>query len=190
MAAITHAQGAIHSRLFMHRLGLWTFFFGETFLFGTVISSRYYLLGFERPEALNQLLGLGITALLLLSSLTAYRAETAAEHEDHGGFKLNMMLTILMGVLFMFGVGYEWYEAYRPGHFPPSSIFGTVFFTTTGIHATHVFSGVILLTIIFLKGRRPGRFTSGSYWGVEGAVKYWHFVDVAWVFIYPTLYLV
>ena len=51
-------------------------------------------------------------------------------------------------------------------------------------------SGIILLIIVYVKGRKAGAFGSSNYWGVEGAVKYWHFVDVAWIFIYPTLYLV
>jgi cytochrome c oxidase subunit 3 len=59
----------------------------------------------------------------------------------------------------------------------------------TGIHAFHVLTGLIALTIVYRLGR-DGRFTHENYWGVEGTVKYWHFVDVAWVFIYPTLYLV
>ena len=75
------------------------------------------------------------------------------------------------------GVGVEWWEALE--HFPPSTDFGSVFFTTTGIHATHVLSGVIILGIVLFLGRRPGRYTSESYWGVEASVKYWHFVDVA-----------
>jgi len=52
-----------------------------------------------------------------------------------------------------------------------------------------VVSGLAALAVVYFLAR-DGRFTAGSYWGVEGTVKYWHFVDVAWVFIYPTLYLV
>ncbi len=59
----------------------------------------------------------------------------------------------------------------------------------TGIHASHVLSGIIVLALIYRRAR-PGVYGPGAYWGVEGAAKYWHFVDVAWVFIYPTLYLV
>ena len=59
----------------------------------------------------------------------------------------------------------------------------------TGIHATHVLSGVVILGLV-LKGARSRDYGPGDYWPVEGAVKYWHLVDVAWVFIYPTLYLV
>jgi cytochrome c oxidase subunit 3 len=90
-------------------------------------------------------------------------------------------------LVFAVGVGLEWSEAFH--FFPPSTAFGTVFFLLTGVHATHVLSGLIVLAIVWYLGR-DGRFSRGNYWGVEGAVKYWHFVDVAWVFIYPTLYLV
>lgn len=83
--------------------------------------------------------------------------------------------------------GIEWKGAIA--HFPPSSGFGTLFFIMTGIHAFHVMSGLICLAILYLLGRKES-FKAGGYWGVEGAVKYWHFMDVAWVVIYPTLYLV
>jgi cytochrome c oxidase subunit 3 len=176
-----------HDRLAINRLGLWLFLLSETFLFGVLLASRFYLQGTQRPSEMNQPLGLVISVVLVLSSLTAFRAETAASFGDQRRFRLNILFTIGLGVLFIGGVGIEWAEAFH--HFPPSSGFGTVFFTLTGVHAFHVLTGIILLALIYFLGR-DGRFTAGSYWGVEGAVKYWHFVDVAWVFIYPTLYLV
>ena len=175
------------SRLAVNRLGLWLFIISETFLFGAIISARYFLQGLDRPEELNQILGLTITIVLIGSGLTAYRAEIFAAHGDQKGFQRNLLATLGLGVLFMAGVGWEWKEAFA--HFPPGDGFGSLFFTTTGIHAFHVFTGLIALAIVYRLGR-DGRFTQGNYWGVEGSVKYWHFVDVAWVFIYPTLYLV
>ena len=175
------------TRAVINRMGLWLFILSETFLFGALLTSRYYLQGVSRPDEVDQLLGLGLTAILLLSSLTAYRAEASAAHGNQGGFSRNILATIALGLLFMVGVGYEWQQAFH--HFPPSTGYGTILFTTTGIHAFHVLTGVIALGFVYFLGRR-GRFTTGSSWGVEGTVKYWHFVDVAWVFIYPTLYLV
>ncbi len=187
MATVTGIQHSAEARLSLNRLGLWLFFGGETFLFGAIISTRFYLQGFQSPEDVNQPLGLAITSILLLSSLTAYRAETASANGDHSSFLRNLIATIAFGVLFLVGVGIEWFEAYE--HFPPSTGYGTVFFATTGIHATHVLSGLIILGLVLFLGHRRGRYTPESYWGVEASVKYWHFVDVAWVFIYPTLYL-
>jgi cytochrome c oxidase subunit 3 len=189
-AAPAHSAttGAHHpNRLAVNRLGLWLFIFSETFLFAAIISSRYFLLGLSRPEELNQILGLLITIILIGSSLTAYRAEVFAAHGNLQGLRRNLLATLGLGVLFVAGVVWEWKEAFE--HFPPHEGFGTLFFTTTGIHAFHVVTGMIALAIVYGLAR-DGRFTRGHYWGVEGSVKYWHFVDVAWVFIYPTLYLV
>jgi cytochrome c oxidase subunit 3 len=184
----THAHPQTHNTLAINRIGIWLFFLSESFLFGALIATRFYLRGMERSDHVDQVLGLAITVVLLLSSLTAYRAEVAAAHGDHRAFKLNLYATLILGLGFVAGVGYEWYLAFQ--HFPPSSAFGTIFFTTTGIHAFHVVTGIILLTVVAYLGRKPERFGPGHSWGVEGTIKYWHFVDVAWVFIYPTLYLV
>jgi cytochrome c oxidase subunit 3 len=190
MATSTEARSSYggFSHLAINHVGIWLFFTSETFLFGGLISARYYLRGFQTPDDVNQVLGLGITAVLLLSSLSAYRAETAIANGDHGRFIRNLLATIGLGVLFLVGVGVEWFEAYQ--HFPPSSAYGTVFFATTGVHAAHVLSGIVMLAMVYFLGRRRGRWGPEAYWGVEGSIKYWHFVDVAWVFIYPTLYLV
>ncbi|MBI2873295.1 MAG: heme-copper oxidase subunit III [Chloroflexi bacterium] len=188
MAVHAPAEARRHvSRLAINRLGLWLFLLSEGFLFAAIISSRYYLQGLNRPETLNQVLGLGITIVLIASSLSAYRAETSAAHGDQKGFSRNTLATIIFGALFLVGVSIEWREAFH--QFPPYTGFGTIFFTMTGIHAFHVLTGLLALGVVFFLGR-DGRFTKGASWGVEGTVKYWHFVDVAWVFIYPTLYLV
>lgn len=175
------------NRLHLNRVGLWLFILSETFLFGAFLSSRFYLHGFFRPAELNQFLGLVISIILVLSSLTAYRAEVASAHGDQRRFNRNILATISLGLIFLIGVGIEWREGFH--FFPPSTGYGTMFFTMTGFHAFHVLSGVIALTLVYFLGR-SGRFVTGSYWGVEGVVKYWHFVDVVWVLIYPTLYLV
>jgi len=184
------AVTALHAparRLRTRRAGLWLFFISEGFLFLALISSRYYLLGLFRPAELNQGLGVGITGVLLLSSLTAYRAEISIAWGDLPRCARNLLATILLGALFLVGVGLEWAEAFA--YFPPGDRFGTIFFTLTGMHGLHVLSGVVLLVGVYLHGRR-GRYDAKDYWPVEGAVKYWHYVDVVWVFIYPTLYLV
>ena len=175
------------SRLDINRVGLWLFLLSESFLFAALLSSRYFLQGVYIPDEVEQPLGLLLTGILLLSSLSAYRAEVSSAHSDLKSFRRNILFTIGLGLLFIAGVGFEWKLAFD--HFPPHTGYGTIFFTTTGIHAFHVITGLIALGIVYGLGRK-GRFSQGSNWGVEGTVKYWHFVDVAWVFIYPTLYLV
>lgn len=179
-----HAHGA-HSRLPINRLGIWLFFFSDALLFAMLAAARFYLTGTERPEELNQLLGLGITSVLLLSSLTAYRAETAFEHGNVGHGRAMLLATILMGTFFAVGVAFEWSIA----HWVPSDPFGTAFFSMTGMHALHVVSGVLFLLVIYIRAGK-GQFPVGNTWAVTSMVMYWHFVDVVWVFFYPTLYLV
>ncbi|MBI2918632.1 MAG: heme-copper oxidase subunit III [Chloroflexi bacterium] len=185
MAAAAKTRG--EDRVAIYRLGLWLFMGSESFLFLALLFSRFYLQGVQRPAELNQPLGLVISIVLLLSSLSAYRGETCAVYGDQAGFRRNILVTIGLGFLFLVGVGIEWSEGFH--FFPPSTGFGTVFFTLTGFHAFHVLTGVLALAAVLVRGRKV-QYGPGSYWAVEGAVKYWHFVDVAWVFIYPTLYLV
>ncbi|MBC8280206.1 MAG: heme-copper oxidase subunit III [Chloroflexi bacterium] len=178
---------AARKRRSLNRIGLWLFLLSETFLFSALLSSRFFLMGLSRPEELDQALGLGITMVLILSSLTAFRAETFAFHGKQKEFSQNMIFTLILGLIFMLGVGYEWSQAFD--HFPPSTGYGTLFFTLTGVHAFHVATGIIALAVVTWI-RRGGRGAGGHTWPVAGVVKYWHFVDVAWVFIYPALYLV
>ena len=174
-------------RLAINRLGLWLFFLSESFLFSALLVTRFYLQGVSRPAELNQSLGFAISFVLILSSLTAYRAETAIAQGAETMFRRNILYTILLGILFLAGVGLEWSEGFRL--FPPSHGFGTIFFTLTGFHAFHVFTGILALAVLLMP-RQKGRFTPDNHWGVEAIVKYWHFVDVVWVFIFPALYLV
>jgi cytochrome c oxidase subunit III len=184
LAVSGHAVHARHNRAAMNRAGLWLFFFSESIVFGLLLSSRFYLKGIER-EHVDQLLGLGITAILLLSSVTAFTAENAVEHGNSRLAHWMLLATMALGAIFALGVVYEWATA----EFNQREAFGTVFFAMTGLHATHVISGILML---FLAWRFvvKGRFTRESHWGVSGTVMYWHFVDVVWVFYYPALYLV
>ena len=171
-------------RLATNRLGLWLFILSESMLFIGLIVARFYLQGTYVPDEADQVIGLVITSILLASSFTAYRAEVFSRHDDQTQSQRNVLWTVLLGTAFLIGVGYEWAEALHA--FPPSTGFGTVFFTMTGIHAFHVLTGVLALGVILIHGRRK----PVGPWPVEATVKYWHFVDVVWVFFYPILYLV
>lgn len=184
-AAPAHATHGAHSRVAINRVGIWLFFFSDSLLFAVFAAARFYLSGTERPEALNQLLGLGITSVLLLSSLTAYRGETAFEHGNTAHGRTMLLATILLGTFFAVGVGFEWSTA----EWVPSDSFGTAFFSMTGMHALHVVTGILFLAVIYFRAGK-GHFENGNTWPVTAIVMYWHFVDVVWVFFYPTLYLV
>lgn len=168
----------------IRRAGLWFFFLSESLVFALLLASRFFLEGIGRGH-LDQVLGLLITSILLASSLTAFMAEAGIQNGNRKVFLWGISLTIAMGLVFAFGVGYEWYIA----EFSRQEVFGTIFFVMTGVHAAHVISGVLFLTMLLILGIK-GRFTADSHWAVSAIVMYWHFVDVVWVFFYPALYLV
>lgn len=185
-----HGHGEYHQDMSFqpraNRMGLWLFIFSECFLFGAFLSARYFTTGTERPEDLNQALALAVTVVLLLSSISAYMAETSIRYNYRRRFLIFTAATIAMGLLFLGGVAIELHEATL--HYPPGTAYGSSYFMLIGLHAFHVITGLIGLVIVLFLGVR-GYFGSTQYWGVEGVVKYWHFVDLAWVLIYPTLYL-
>lgn len=169
-----------------NRLGLWIFMISETFLFSAIISTRFITAGTDKPEHLNQELSLALTIVLLGSSISAYLAESAIASGNRRVFLNATRLTILLGLGFLAGVLFEWNEALT--HFPPSTIYGSVFFALVGLHAFHVLTGVLALAVVLNLGA-IGHYSAEDHWPVEGTVKYWHFVDLMWVIIYPTLYL-
>ena len=171
-----------------NRLGLWLFLVSDSFVFGGLMVMRINLLGLTRPE-LNQLLGLGVTSVLLISSFFMNRGETLMHNGDRKGFLLNTAITFVLGLGFLLGVVLvEWRLAIHEGLTPDSGPAGAAFFMMTGMHAFHVFTGLILLAIIMANGRR-GLYDEKNY-PVEAAAVYWHFVDVVWIFFYPALYLI
>lgn len=171
------------------RLGLWLFLLSDSFVFGGLAVARFNLLGFTRPH-LNQFLGLGVTSILLLSSFFMNRAESSMAHGDRRGFRVGIAVTLLLGVAFVAGVlGVEWPTAIAEGVSPSASAAGAVFFMMTGMHALHVITGLIFLSIVWRNGSR-GLYSADRHWAVEAAAVYWHFVDVVWIFFYPALYLV
>ena len=172
-----------------NRLGLWLFLLSDAFVFAGLMATRVYLLGYTRPP-LNQLLGLGVTGVLLLSSFFMNRGETAMVHGDKKGFIINALVTFVLGLGFLLGVVLvEWPAAIAEGLTGSSGTPGAVFFIMTGMHAFHVFTGLIFLLVI-INNTRKDVYSAEKHWGVEAVTVYWHFVDLVWIFFYPALYLI
>ncbi len=172
-----------------NRLGLWLFLLSDAFVFAGLLTVRINLLGLTRPH-LNQFLGLLVTGVLLISSFFMNRGETAMAHGDKKGFITNTIITFVLGLGFLLGVvAVEWPTAAAEGLTASSGTAGAVFYMMTGMHAFHVFTGLIFLLVV-LNNARKNVYSAEKHWGVEAAAVYWHFVDLVWIIFYPALYLI
>lgn len=184
-AVTAHAEEHRHDKAAVDSLGLWLFVGSESVLFAAFIAARFYLAGLARPEGLNLGLGIGLTAVLVLSSALGYAARRAIERDDRRGLSRSLLGAMGLGIVFVAGVALEWASA----EFGPGDPYGSAFFTTTGLHVSHLVGGLAILALVWNLARR-GRFSATDHWGVAAAVRYWTFVDVMWVaLIFPTLYV-
>jgi len=128
------------------------------------------------------------TALLLSSGVTLTIAHHALLANQRGRTIAFMWMTVLLGVVFLFVQGYEYYHAYHEMNLTlASGMYGSTFFMLTGFHGFHVFVGMLMLLFITLRLMK-GHFTSYKHFGFEGAAWYWHFVDVVWLGLYILVY--
>jgi cytochrome c oxidase subunit III len=128
------------------------------------------------------------TALLLTSGVTITIAHHALILGNRSKTILFMWLTVLLGIVFLFVQGYEYYHAYHEMNLTlASGVYGSTFFMLTGFHGFHVFLGMLMLVFITLRLQK-GHFTPERHFGFEGAAWYWHFVDVVWLGLYILVY--
>src|SRR2546428_6805116 len=183
--------------------GMWAvilFMGGEAFfsaaLFTTYFSLRARLSEWEpifgeKPTwQVDPIFGIGLPTIntieLLVSSVTMQLAVNAIRRGDRNGLRNWLIPTLILGVLFLVGQGYEYT---RLGFLPRDGIFAGVFFTLTGFHGAHVTGGVIFNAIVQFRTLK-GQFTARRHLAVEAASIYWHFVDVVWIGLFTTIYII
>lgn len=132
-----------------------------------------------------------MTFVLISSSLTMAIAVGAAKHGHKATVTRGLLLTILGGIGFLGCQAYEWTNVINEGarlYANPWGVpqFSASFFVLTGFHGFHVFSGVVVLSVVAIRSVM-GRYSAE---GVELAGLYWHFVDLVWVFIFTLFYLI
>jgi cytochrome c oxidase subunit 3 len=187
-------------------LGMWVFLVTEVLFFGGlftayVVYRSTYRRAFEGASNLLDIkLGAFNTAVLILSSLTMALAVWASSQGKKKLLILFLVLTILLGAVFLGVKVVEYQQKFVhhevPGpHFvvphglpPQSEMFFSLYFCMTGLHALHMIIGIGLLTWLIAKARR-GAFTPRYNTPVDMVGLYWHFVDIVWIFLFPLLYL-
>src|ERR1700688_762616 len=129
------------------------------------------------------------TICLLSSSLTIHLAGKLLERGRRAAFLALWLLTLILGVLFLYGTGQEWHRLiYQHGLTISTNLFGTTYYSLVGLHAFHVTVGLILLTIVLLFGL-AGRGGPEQSARVDVLFLYWHFVDAVWVVVFTVVYV-
>jgi cytochrome c oxidase subunit 3/cytochrome o ubiquinol oxidase subunit 3 len=129
------------------------------------------------------------TICLLSSSLTVHLASRFLERGKRSAFLGWWLLTIILGGLFLFGTGQEWYRLiYEHGLTISTNLFGTTYYSLVGLHAFHVTAGLIMLFIVLIFGAL-GRVGLEHSRRVGVLALYWHFVDVVWVVVFTVVYV-
>lgn len=166
----------------------------EVVIFGILFTfyfwSRSHTEGFV-PEAILAMDMVPIyvnTALLLASGATVHTAQVFLKKGNMTQFRIWLGLTILLGAAFVGGQILEYSHLMHEGLTATSSVYGTSFYSLTGVHGLHVVAGVVVLAIIWGLSF-TGFITKERASGVEGAFIYWHFVDLVWILVVSIVYL-
>jgi len=186
--------------------GMWIFLATEVMFFGGMFAA-YATYRFVYPQGfasasnhLNFWLGGINTAVLICSSFTMALAVRSAQLGERKPLIMFLVLTMVLGAAFL-GIKFtEYYHKFEEHLVPgydfryeaalerPASIFFSLYFAMTGMHALHMIIGIGLLAFLTLGARRD-RFTPAYHIPVEVVGLYWHFVDIVWIFLFPLLYL-
>ena len=198
-ASLAHAHDDHHgpppanqsSRVNSQVLGMLLFIISEVMVFGAFFTAYFFIRvvsgdswpaeGMELPKAVA-----GVnTAILVSSSFTVHWALEGAKRGNRFALQAGITTTFLLGATFLF---IQINEYVHVGFSPSQSAQASIFYGLTGLHGAHVFVGLTLLAMVVVRSFR-GHFTPESHLGVEVPGIYWHFVDIMWLVVYGTIYL-
>ena len=196
-AAVTHAEhhgpppAHRSSRVEAPVLGMLLFIMSEVMIFGAFFTAYFFIRivthdpwpapGTTVPEAVA-----GVNTLILLSSsITLHWALVSVRNRNRFGLKAGMVSTFCLGLTFLF---IQVNEYIHLGFAPHDSAQATVFYSLTGLHGAHVFVGLCALMMVTVRSFR-GHYSAEHHEGMEVPGIYWHFVDIMWVIVYTTVYV-
>jgi cytochrome c oxidase subunit 3 len=179
------------SRVEPQLLGMLLFIISEVMVFGAFFTAYFFIRvsagdpwpapGMELPVAVA-----GVnTAILWSSSFTMHWALESIKKGNRFGLKAGILTTFLLGSTFLF---IQINEYANIGFAPQDHAQQTIFYSLTGLHGAHVFIGLMLLLFVTIRAFR-GHYSPEEHRGVEVPGIYWHFVDVMWLIVYSTVYI-
>ena len=167
----------------------------EATLFGILLSSYFYLRfrsgsvwppsGISDPDLA---LPLVMSAILWSSSIPVHLAARAIERDNAAGLRLGLALGWVLGAAFLALQLAVEYPGVLEEFTPRTNAYGSLFFTITGLHASHVFIGLAISAWVQVRAWR-GAFGRWRHTTVQVFAMYWHFVDAVWLFVLLTIYV-
>jgi cytochrome c oxidase subunit III len=180
------------SRVEPQLLGMMLFIISEIMVFGAFFTAYFFIRVVSgdqwfpvRGHELPVYVALVNTCILVSSSFTLHWAEVSIKKGNRFGLKAGMLTTFLLGCTFLF---VQINEYVHIGFSPQNFAQGSIFYGLTGLHGAHVFIGLTLLAMVVVRSFR-GHFTEEQHRGVEVPGIYWHFVDIMWIVVYLTVYV-
>ena len=180
------------SRVEPQLLGMLLFIISEVMVFGAFFTAYFFIRVVNgdhwpaRGDELPKLVAFVNTCILVSSSFTIHWALVCARKGNRFGLQAGMLTTFLLGLTFLF---IQINEYVHIGFSPQDSAQASVFYALTGLHGAHVFISLTLLAFVTIRSFR-GHFSPKEHRGVEVPGIYWHFVDVMWVIVYTTVYII
>ena len=204
--ALAHHFDSLEQQREASTFGMWVFLVTEIMFFGGLFTA-YVIYRLQYPVAFaaasNSLLtwaGSVNTVVLICSSLTMAMAVRSAQIDKKKAIVVFLLLTILLGGIFLGIKAFEYYSEFKEHHYPGASfhfegpdpqhaqMFFSIYFCMTGLHALHMIIGMSILGVLLVQSWK-GRFSSQYHNPLECMGLYWHFVDIVWIFLLPLLYL-
>jgi cytochrome c oxidase subunit 3 len=179
------------SRVDPSMLGMLLFIISEIMVFGAFFTAYFFIRVVQNVEwpaqgtELPKLIAGVNTCILISSSFTLHWAEHAHKNGNRRGLQAGMLTTFLLGLTFLF---IQVNEYVHIGFSPADHAQGSVFYGLTGLHGAHVAIGLTLLAFVNIRAFR-GHFTAEDHRGIEVPGIYWHFVDVMWIVVFTTVYI-
>ena len=162
------------------------------FFLALIVAYLYFWRSGHVQQQVAEHLNVKLTGLfslfLLSSSFTFWRAEKNYSQGNSGRMKMWLVATFVLGLVFLLGQGHEYYNLIGEGVVVSQNEFASSFYTLTGFHGLHVFIGLLLISImlvLMINGALDPKRSSV----IHTVGIYWHFVDVAWIFVFTTIYV-
>ncbi len=179
--------------LYNAKMGIWLFLASEVMLFGALFST-YVILRTGNPDWVQHPMNVSLatlnTMILITSSVTVIMSWASLRLKDFAKFRIYFLSTLLLAGGFMVVKGIEYNQEFSQGLVPWSDNYMGIYFTLTGLHGLHVVGGMVVIAYLLGPGAKMWETAPEQYVNrIESVGLYWHFVDLVWIFLFPSLYL-